>query len=214
MAANGTDAENCAVCGRGILKGERTYEYATPAGEVRDVCALCRPSAERAGWAPPGRLESVAPARRERRRGWAPDLAARLRRHRTGPEAHARNGAEEPVTIAPGKPATVAMPRTPPPPQNGLTARLAEFNSGQTPRMIAGLCRSLGDAKAEVKPMIDGDGILVTVAWELSWYSWEVTPAGVREVSKGADIAERPGPEPEWNAHVEADGRLTTADRP
>jgi hypothetical protein len=92
-------------------------------------------------------------------------------------------------------------------------AALATFNAGQTPRMIAGLCRSLGDAKAEVKPTADGDDIIVTVAWELSWYSWEVTASGVREIAKGADVIERPGPEPAWNAHVEDDGRLIVIER-
>jgi hypothetical protein len=50
------------------------------------------------------------------------------------------------------------------------------------------------------------------VAWELSWYQWEVGAAaegnGVRQVAKGTDISEIPNPEPRWNASARTDGAL------
>lgn len=214
MAANGTQAETCAVCGRGILKGERTYEYATPAGDIREVCALCRPSAEHAGWVPPGRLETATTVRHERRRGWKPGLAERVRREAARARARVvarEHDRDEPVATEAERPPPAPRPK--PRPENPRTAALADFNAGQTPRMITGLSRSLGPPQAEVKPTVDGDGVLITVAWELSWYTWEVTREGIREVAKGAEIDERPGPAPDWNARVEDDGRVTVVDR-
>jgi len=46
------DFERCSVCGRTALRGERLWEYVTPAGEPRRVCALCRSQAEAASWLP------------------------------------------------------------------------------------------------------------------------------------------------------------------
>ena len=41
---------SCSVCGRTILKGERTRTYLTPDGERRLVCELCRSRAEALHW--------------------------------------------------------------------------------------------------------------------------------------------------------------------
>ena len=56
---------------------------------------------------------------------------------------------------------------------------------------------------------------LVTVAWELSWYQWEVGADGegddgepVREVAKGAELSELDEKARAWNAAVDEDGTL------
>jgi hypothetical protein len=46
------DFERCSVCGRTALRGERLWDYVTPAGETRGVCALCKAQAEAASWLP------------------------------------------------------------------------------------------------------------------------------------------------------------------
>ena len=44
------DHVTCDVCGRTILKGERTESYLAPGGERHGVCELCFVRAEHAGW--------------------------------------------------------------------------------------------------------------------------------------------------------------------
>jgi hypothetical protein len=40
----------CEICGRTILKGERTEPFLAPGGRRRTVCELCIPRAEHEGW--------------------------------------------------------------------------------------------------------------------------------------------------------------------
>jgi hypothetical protein len=56
---------------------------------------------------------------------------------------------------------------------------------------------------------------VVTVAWELSWYQWEVDtrPDGkVRELAKGDEVAELDEASQAWNGAAGDDGRLRLAD--
>src|SRR5437868_6853181 len=40
----------CDICGRTILKGERTEPFLAPGGRRRTVCELCIPRADHEGW--------------------------------------------------------------------------------------------------------------------------------------------------------------------
>src|SRR3954447_23136144 len=83
------EAVACDVCGRTILKGERTEFYLPPDGQRQRVCELCFARAETAGWireSAHGDVPTRAP--RVEQRG---SLFARLRRRRA-PQAD--NGAE------------------------------------------------------------------------------------------------------------------------
>jgi hypothetical protein len=87
------------------------------------------------------------------------------------------------------------------------------FNSSEERRKVSGLMRSLGDPKAGVRPDPRRQLALVTVAWELSWYQWEVEADGedddpVREVAKGAEVSELEEGARAWNAVVDEDGTL------
>jgi hypothetical protein len=109
--------------------------------------------------------------------------------------------------------ATPRRPSSPRSPQRLMRRALDRFNASEEARKVAGLIRSLGEPHASVKTAPGGDGtVLVTVAWELSWYQWEVggDPEGgtVIEVAKGTELTELPERERSWNASVAADGKV------
>jgi hypothetical protein len=90
---------------------------------------------------------------------------------------------------------------------------IERFNHSDQPRVVAGLTRSLGAPRAAVssastKPPRG----LITIAWELSWYSWEVAldddGDGVREVAKGKELSELAEDQRGWNASVGGDGTV------
>jgi hypothetical protein len=86
------------------------------------------------------------------------------------------------------------------------------FNGSEETRKVAGLIRSLGEPRAAVRADAGRQLALVTVAWELSWYQWEVSGDGdgepVREVAKGDEVTELGEGERTWNAAVAEDGKL------
>ena len=77
------DHVTCDVCGRTILKGERTEAFLAPGGERHAVCELCFVRAEHAGWIRESAHEEM-PARGPRPQEREP-LLARLRRRPSGP---------------------------------------------------------------------------------------------------------------------------------
>jgi hypothetical protein len=183
--------ENCAICGRTILRGERASEYIDGDGETVRVCALCKPRAEASGWVPAAFAATMsrhAPERRRARVGEA------LR------ERFARWGEAEPGPEA--APARAAEP--PPPPPTPLEA----FNSSREPHKIAGLVRSLGEPRVSVRETGKSTALIV-VAWELSWYRWRVERGSVSEIAKGNEISELPVSDRDWNASAAADGTLS-----
>jgi hypothetical protein len=100
-------------------------------------------------------------------------------------------------------------------PEALMRRAVERFNSSEERRKVAGLIRSLGEPNAGVQPDQRRQLALVTVAWELSWYQWEVGADGdgddgepVREVAKGAEVSELDGEARAWNASVDEDGTL------
>ena len=72
--------------------------------------------------------------------------------------------------------------------------------------------KSLGEAKASIVPLSgDAGEMAVTVAWDLSWYQYRVSPDSgqpVRLERRGHELEELEDGFKEWNAHVEDEGRL------
>jgi hypothetical protein len=106
-------------------------------------------------------------------------------------------------------------------PEALMRRAVERFNSSEERRKVAGLSRSLGEPEAGVRPDPRRQLALVTIAWELSWYQWEVGADGdedepVREVAKGGEISELAEDARTWNAAVDEDGTLrlrSTAER-
>lgn len=221
------DHVSCDVCGRTILKGERTEAYLAPGGERHPVCDLCFVRAEHAGWireSAHGEMPARGPRPQERR-----PLLSRLRRKPAEPQ----NGVAEPApTPEPEEWQAVEEPAPPPPerprekPQDPRHVRavpttaevkvdraLELFNSSEHQRTVAGLVRSLGAPWATALPDPDAPStVTVLVAWELSWYRYRVDlgdaaePVALQE--KGDELHGIDDELREWNAALDEEGRL------
>jgi hypothetical protein len=77
---------------------------------------------------------------------------------------------------------------------------------------VAGVAKSLGAPQASIIPLSGVTGeMIVTVAWEISWYQYRVSPDSpqpVRLVERGHDIEELEDSYQGWNAQLADDGRL------
>jgi hypothetical protein len=206
----------CAVCARTILRGERVAEYLTPEGESVPVCSLCKPRAEASEWTPAalaGRRAGPPSSRRRsvnlRERIARVSEAARsrlARRQSERPEPEAREPARPRARPAP----EARSPSEPPGPESAIRRAIDAFNRSAAARTVRGLRRSLGQPRATVRT--DGSGeVLLTVAWELSWYQWGIQGASVREVAKGNEVVELGQADRDWNAEVAEDGSLRLA---
>jgi hypothetical protein len=209
---------SCAVCGRTILKGEQAREYVSPQGQLQGVCVLCRSRAEASDWIPADRAGAamLAPPNRQRR---GDALRKRIERAASRARAGARRGApaadgDAAKNGAPEEDAetTPAKPRPRRGPEALMSQAVKRFNDSDERRKVAGLVRSLGEPRAAVRPDAGRQMTLVTVAWELSWYQWEVGGDGrgdpVREVAKGDEVSELTEDAQAWNAAVTEDGEL------
>lgn len=181
--------ETCAVCGRTILRGERSFEYVDAEASAATVCPLCKPRAEALGWLP-AEFASQMPAPEPRRRRGATALRERLVRT----VAAATDHVDEPA----------ASPAPPPSP-------LEVFNRSSEVRKVAGLRRSLGEPRVCLRPAAEGPGEIVVVAWDLSWYRWVVRGGSVKQIAKGNEISELPLSDRDWNATAAEDGTISRA---
>lgn len=92
---------------------------------------------------------------------------------------------------------------------------LEVFNAGEHPRRVAGVARSLGAPSVTVSPLAQSGGtvVAIVVAWELSWYRYEVDlgdeASGVSVVAQGAELSELAAEELLANAAADAEGALS-----
>jgi len=90
------------------------------------------------------------------------------------------------------------------------------FNGSEHPRTVGGVARSLGDPLVTVRPSAtEGSVVGITVAWELSWYRYEVDladeAAGVRVIAQGTELTELDEPDRSPNATADQRGELALA---
>lgn len=87
------------------------------------------------------------------------------------------------------------------------------FNRSVHPRTISGIARTLGEPFVSAVPSSESASqVILTVAWELSWYQYTVDlsntqdPVTVR--AKGPEIEELPQECKQWNLRASPDGHL------
>jgi hypothetical protein len=181
----------CAVCERTLLMGERTTRFAPDGGDFVDVCALCQETAHEYGW-----LKEGSPT--------TPIVAADRRRRRN------LLGLRRPVSEGP----VLSEP---------ILRRLSEhelrivdaadcFNSSAFRRTVEGIAKSLGLPEISIVPLSGVNTELVlTVAWDLSWYQYRIaldSAQPVRLAGRGHELDELEEPFKAWNARLDDDGRV------
>jgi hypothetical protein len=192
---------SCDICGRTILKGERTEAYLAPGGQRKLVCELCTARADHEGWIRESAHGDIAaPRPREQRRS----VLARLRRERrdeapqpqpqleqeqshargqNGDAAHYEPSTEEHEVVEQHprqrRPSRRKDPRhvraVPTNAQVKIERALEMFNHSEHTRTIAGIARTLGHPWVSAFPRAEAPSeVDITVAWELSWYRYRI----------------------------------------
>jgi len=186
----------CAVCERTLLLGERSVRFAPEEGaELVHVCPLCQETAIEHGWIKEGTPTQpiVGGDRRKRRRGLGEILGL------------SRSSGD---TISPPEPILRRLSNE----EVAILEAADLFNASTYRRTVGGIAKSLGEAQASIVPMSGVAGELaVTVAWDLSWYQYRVSPDSsqpVRLERRGHELDELEAGFKDWNTRVEDEGRL------
>jgi hypothetical protein len=188
-------ARSCAVCERTLLMGERSTRF-TPDGEnFVDVCPLCQDIALEYGWLKEGSPTSPTVST-DRPRRWS--LSSLF-------EARKAAVAEAPVADEP-------ILRRLSEPEREVVEAADLFNQTDFRRTVAGIAKSLGPPNASILPLSGVSGeVVITIAWDISWYQYRVTPElaqPVRLEERGHEFTELDALYRDWNAQLDEHGRL------
>jgi hypothetical protein len=191
-----TVERTCAVCERTLLMGERSVRFSPDGGSSYvDVCPLCQETAIEYGWIKEGAPTSPTVPHERRRRGLS--LGSLLRPRQRAVE---NTVAPEPILRRLSEP------------ELQIVEAADLFNASQYRRTVAGIAKSLGAPSVSVMPLSGVNAeVVVTVAWDISWYQYRVTPDSdnpVRLEGRGHDPGDLEGSYTAWNAHFEDDGRI------
>jgi hypothetical protein len=187
---------SCAICERTLLMGERAIRFSpNGGGDYVDVCPLCAETAVEYGWIREGAPTTpTVPNERKRRRGFLNAIMG------TRPRATENTVATEPILRRLSE-------------QELSMVEAADlFNGSQYRRTVGGIGKSLGPPRVSVVVLSGVNAeVVVTVAWDISWYQYRVSPDSdnpVRLEERGHDPGELEGSFTDWNAHMEDDGRI------
>jgi hypothetical protein len=167
-----------------------------PEGEdFLDVCPLCQEIAAEYGWVKEGSPTTPTFDEEPRKRRFS--LGAFLDPRRADPD-----------DSLPPEPILRRLSD-----QERAMVEAAElFNSSPYRRTVGGIAKSLGEPHASVVLLSGVNAeVVVTVAWDISWYQYRVLPESaqpVRLAGRGLELDELEPSFRAWNAHVKADGRV------
>jgi hypothetical protein len=188
-----TASHTCAICERTLLVGERAVRYSPDGEEFVDVCSLCQETAVEHGWVKEGSPTTPVVSDRRRRRRLLSGLF------------ESRKPAVEPVVDEP-------ILRRLSQRELAMVEAADVFNESAFRRTIAGIAKSLGPPKASIVPLSGTSAeVVVTVAWDISWYQYRITPDSgqpVRLAERGHDPRELEPMFTGWNAELKPDGRI------
>jgi len=189
----------CAVCERTLLLGERTVRFSPgPGAELVDVCPLCHEVALDAGWVKEGSPTT-------------PTISVERRRRRMLGGRFGGGRSNDGAPLAQQEPILRRLSDE----EVALLEAADIFNGSAYRRTVGGIVKSLGAPQASIVPLSGTTGELaVTVAWDLSWYQYRVSPDSgqpIRLERRGHEVDELEPAFREWNAHVEDEGRLVPA---
>jgi hypothetical protein len=189
-------ARRCAVCERTLLVGEKVTRYSPDGENYVDVCALCQDLAVDSGWLKEGSptTPTVSTDRPRRRLS----LGSLFEGRKTGV-------AESPVADEP-------ILRRLSGPELAVVEAADLFNHTDFRRTVAGIAKSLGEPRISIRSLSGVSGeVVVTVAWDISWYQYRVTPESAQPVrlhERGHELAELDAVDKNWNADLDEHGRL------
>lgn len=186
----------CAVCHRTLLMGERAVRFTPGGDDWVDVCALCTATADDHGWVKEGSPTTPLMPETRRRRRFA-GLGSLLEPRRAEPEPHLA----EPVY------------RRLSPEEQAMVEAAELFNESAYRRTIAGIAKSLGGARVSLLPLSGvNPEVVITVAWDISWYQYRVSPESpqhVRLAERGYELDDLDPRFGDWNGHLDGEGRVT-----
>ena len=186
----------CAICHRTLLMGERAVRFTPGGDDWVDVCALCTTTADDHGWIKEGSPTTPIVPETRRRRRFA-GLSSLLETRRAEPEQRV----PEP------------MYRRLEPEEQAMVESAELFNDSAYRRTIAGIAKSLGEARVSLLPLSGvNPEVVITVAWDISWYQYRVSPDSpqhVRLAERGYELDDLNPRFTHWNGHLDGDGRVT-----
>jgi predicted RNA-binding Zn-ribbon protein involved in translation (DUF1610 family) len=187
----------CAICERRLLMGEKAVRFSPNGGnDFVDVCPLCAELAVEYGWLREGAPTTPVafPERRRRSGGFLSGLLGSRQR-----------ATEETIVSEP-------ILRRLSDHEQAMIGAADLFNASQYRRTVGGIGKSLGTPNVSVVVLSGVNSeVVVTVAWEISWYQYRVSPESdnpVRLEGRGHDPSELEASFVSWNAHMDDDGRI------
>jgi hypothetical protein len=187
--------QTCAICDRTLLVGERTTRFSPDGMELVDVCPLCQEIAAEQGWLKEGSPTTPTFEEEPRRKRFS--LGAFLDPRRAVPEE----------TLAP-EPILRRLSEH----ERAMVEAADLFNASPYRRTVGGIAKSLGRPNVSVVPLSGvNTEVVVTVAWDISWYQYRVlfdSAQPVRLADRGHEPEELEHSFRTWNARVDQDGRV------